>query len=163
MQLLLDTCALKDIFNIEKVEKIDLFSILNRFRIGYTDELEKEYLNYGFDSKKINYIFKVLISEQERQDYISKFNLETLDPADQDLFITGIRDGSMVISNDRDLILQCQAYNIEAYYLWSFLSNLVTMELMKKNTYYKCYHYWDVKKRFDKKTLNRIKKIFHNL
>ncbi len=131
--------------------------------MGFTDELEKEYLNYGFDSKIIKFTFKVLISEQERKEYIIKFNLETLDPADQVLFITGIRDGSMIISNDRDLLLQCQAYNIEAHYLWSFLSNLVSIGIMKKNTFYKCYHYWDVKKRFDKKTLNRIKKRFHNL
>ncbi|UYP47532.1 hypothetical protein NEF87_003817 [Candidatus Lokiarchaeum ossiferum] len=162
MLLFLDTCALLEINRLTKEEKIHFEQNLEAFRIGVTAELLKEYHHYQLNSL-IQIDFTVEISEEERQKYVNQYLLHHLDQADQELFITGHRDLSVIISNDRDLILQCQAHQINCDYLWSFLLGLVRADLLSKNIFYKCFHNWEQRKRYDKKVLAKIKQIYHSL
>ncbi len=162
MLLFFDTCALLDINSLIEQEKIDFTELLTPFRLGISHELDKEYENYHLKSL-LQIDFTINIRPEERTTYANKYLLTHLDAADQELFITGLRDASIIISNDRDLILQCQAYQIECHTLWSFLVALVRSNLMPKKTFYKCLHHWQITKRYSKVVLKKIKQIYHTL
>ena len=158
MLLAFDTCSLLRIRDIFRKVKIDLRPIMKDFRIVFTEELKKEYSNYNLENFfNFNFIF-IPLTTSERTSKISKYLLDSFDFADQDLVIVGLRDGITIVTDDRDLFNQSTILKIPTFQLWSFFLRLVKENQLTKNEFHKCWKLWEAGRRYDKPTLELIKK-----
>lgn len=156
-----DTCSLLNIEALRNSTKINLYHLLTQFRIGITSELEFEYNHFKLDLEEINFDFYTKIKEQELEEYKKLYNLAEFDDADVSLFIMGKRDGSTIITDDRPLFFQGISCQLDIFLLPNFLLAMVDRGFLKKNTFFKCYKYWEKIKRYSKPILKEIKQQFH--
>ena len=85
----------------------------------------------------------------------------TFDDADISLFIMGKRDGSTIITDDRPLFFQGISCQLDIFLFPNFLLAMVDRGFLKKNTFFKCYRYWEKIGRYNKAILKEIKQQFH--
>jgi hypothetical protein len=88
-------------------------------------------------------------------------NLNRLDIPDQTLWSLAYQNRNenyLILTDDGELLLECQLYGIQALRLPSFLILLSIEGIITKNIVSKCITYWIKKNRYQKKDLNRWKK-----
>ena len=81
-----------------------------------------------------------------------------MDLADQSIWIAGYMDKKneyLILTDDGELLLECQISNINAMRLPSFLIFLCKSDILSKNQVIKCIKYWEKKGRFGKKDLKK--------
>lgn len=156
-----DTCSLRNIEALKNFENINFYPLLSQFRIGITSELEFEYKHFKLDLKQINFDFYTKIKEQEIEEYKEMYHIAEFDDADVSLFIMGKRDGSTIITDDRPLFFQGLACQLDISLFPNFLLAMVDQGFLKKNTFFKCYRYWEKIGRYNKPILKEIKQQFH--
>ncbi len=162
MQLIyFDTCSLKNIEALQNSINVNLYPLIKQFRLGVTSDLEFEYKNYNLSLEDIKFDFYVKVEKQEIEEYRNKYHLVEFDDADVSLFIMGIRDGSTIITDDRPLFFQCIACKINVFLFPNFLLAMIGRGFLKKNTFYKCFKYWEKMGRYSKQVLKEIKHELH--
>lgn len=157
MFLAIDTCAWIRIYDHFLNIKIDFRPILQKFRLITTEFLQQEQQHDHLGEFIILNQILVPFTPEERSKYSSKYILEEFDDADQDLFIVGRRDGSTILTDDRDLFNMCKAFHIPVIQFWAFSLRLVKEDLLTKNQFHQCWKAWEKDKRYSKKTLKLLK------
>ena len=163
--VLFDTCVMlemRDIF--EQYEDIDFRSIINKFHWGLTEELRNEYSNYKLDTfLSFKEAYLIPISSEKKATFVSKYLLDTIDGADQDLIFLADYDKATVISNDSDVMFPCENLHLDALFFWEFCIQLVKDHTISKNVYNRCWKYWEQRKRYTKARLKKMKEAINLL
>ena len=160
-----DTCALLEMREITQLHgNPDFRLIINEFKWGMTEELKKEYCNFKVDEfidlAPDNFL---RISSDKKSKFISKYVLESIDKADQDLLFLAYQDKATIISNDSDVMFPADSLGLNAMYFWEFCIQLVKNNRLSKNDYLKCWKYWEQRKRYKKSRLKKMKEAINNL
>ncbi len=160
-----DTCALLEMREITRLYgNPDFRLIMGAFKWGMTEELKEEYSNYNLDKfihLKEGYL--VPISAVKKEKFISKYVLESIDKADQDLLFLSHQDKMTIISNDADVMIPAESLGLNAFFFWEFCIQLVKVRILSKNDYLKCWKYWEQRKRYKKSRLKKMKEAINLL
>ena len=154
-----DTCALLEMREITQLYgNPDFRLIMTEFKWGMTEELKNEYCNFKLDefiTFKEGYL--VPISSDKKEKFVSKYFLESIDKADQDLLFLADQDKATIISNDTDVMFPAESMGLNALFFWEFCIQLVKANLLSKNDYIKCWKFWEKRKRYKKSRLKKMK------
>ena len=160
-----DTCALLEMREITQLHgNLDFRLIITEFKWGMTEELKIEYYNFKLDEFidfKKGYL--VPISSDKKAKFISKYFLESIDKADQDLLFLAYQDKAIIISNDTDVMFLADSLSLNAMYFWEFCIQLVKANFLSKNEYLKCWKFWEQRKRYKKSRLKKMKEAINLL
>lgn len=156
-----DTCFWNHVKEIFDSLSIDLRIPLFEIKCGMTKAVEEEIIFHRLDSfVPINQMFKIPVSEQEINDFLRKYpSLSEFDYPDQTLIVVGRRDNAIILTDDGELFIQCQALNIYVLLLPQFLLFLVNKSIFKKTEVYRCIRFWEENGRYKARDLKKWSKI----
>ena len=160
-----DTCALLEMREITQLYgDPDFRLIITDFNWGMTEDLKKEYCNFEldkfFDLKKGYF---APISSDKKAKFVSKYVLESIDKADQDLLFVAFQDKATIISNDTGVMFPAESLGLNAMFFWEFCIQLVKNNQLSKNDYLKCWKFWEQRKRYKKSRLKKMKEAINLL
>jgi len=165
MFLLTDTCFWTHLKELSDNVDIDLRPVLNKFRWGFTDEVQTELSHQKlFPFVPVDQAFIVPIVEDELLFFKKKAPLiEEFDLADQTLIVSAERDNSIVLTDDGELFMQLLAMNLEAFSLPLFCLAMVKWDIIEKRVVSRALRYWEEKGRYVIKDIKKGKIILQQI
>ena len=160
-----DTCFWSHTKEIYDSLSLDIRLLLSEFKWGMTNAVEQEIIYHKLDKFLPNdQMLKIPITESEIDHFIGKYpSLSEFDLADQTLIVVGKRDEGIILTDDGDLFVQCQIFNIKALLLPQFLLFLVQNGNLKKTEVYRCIRFWEQKHRYKVRDLKKWSKILSEI
>lgn len=157
MFYLFDTCALNHIRELQEHKIIDLRNIILQFRIGITNEIVKEWENFGlvhFFLPENCYLLPIQIHDIDIM--IARFPFfNDFDKVDQTLLWASMQESSVIISDDGGLNAAALSVGEKAIFLPDFLIYLVKESFLKKNIVRKALKFWKEVHRYNKSSQKR--------
>ena len=158
--LLIDTCFCIHCEELQTFSIFDMRPLLYTYNLGITEAGKKELIN--FDLQKYLALENCLIipiTKRQTADSIRKNEfLKEMDEEDQTLWIAGFyHEGYIILTDDGELVENCQISEIPALRLPDFQLLLVREGEMVKNDVSKCLKFWEKRNRYSKKELKRWK------
>ncbi len=165
MFLLTDTCFWTHLKDLSENVDIDLKPILNKFRWGFTEEVQTELSRQKlFPFVPVDQAFIVPINEQELSRLRKKAPLiEEFDLADQTLIVSAERDNSIVLTDDGELFMQLLALNMKTLSLPLFCLALVKWDFIEKRVVSRALRYWEDTGRYASKDIKKWKTILQQI
>ncbi len=168
MFFILDTCFMNHCRELNAQDVLDIKPILAEFSLAITQEVKKEILHYGINNFMgiDNFIILPVSHDDYHNFHLKNEFLSDLDKADQSIWIAGMKNREknyLILSDDGQLVNECQLYQIKALRLPSFLIFLAKNDIIEKNTIYKCLKFWESVGRFNKHDLKAWKEILNEL
>lgn len=156
-----DTCFWNHVKEIKDYLSIDLRIQISEIKWGTTNAVEEELIHHKLDSfVPKDQMFKIPVSESEITYFEKKYpSLNEFDYADQTLIVVGKRDNAIILTDDGDLFIQCQALNISVLLLPQFLLFLVRKSILKKNEAHRCIRFWEENGRYKARDLKKWSRI----
>jgi len=155
LKLIIDTCSWNRIKDLSDSKIFDLRPIIAQFQCGITEEVQKELEYYhltsfvGEESTEI-----IPISSRELNIFRTKYPfLTSLDLADQTLIIVGLRDESVIITEDGELFMGCIGMKVNALRLPMLLLMLTRDGIIPKNQCARIIRYWEEQCRYKQKDI----------
>ena len=159
MIFLTDTCFWRHFRDIQDDIDIDLRPFVFRVQWGLTNEVLLELNRFQIPQEYLQREYMLVpVSPNELSKTRQKYDfLKDFDEADQTLFISGLRDGNIILTDDRELYRACLSIGIKTLLLPQFCLSLVKEGVMDKRSVNRIIRHWETRKRFKKKELARIK------
>ncbi|MCF2138567.1 MAG: hypothetical protein K9W44_00760 [Candidatus Lokiarchaeota archaeon] len=144
---------------------IDFRKIIYQYRWGITKEILKEIYNYQLDSFiDVKAAVKITITENEWKIFTRKYSfLSDLDKADQSLLLVAQHEKAVILSDDGELFLESQALKIDCLLIPLFLIQQTKMGMVSKKIGYQCLRFWEKRRSYAKKQIERWKGILSKI
>lgn len=136
--LFFDTCFWTHAKIVSDNKIFDFRILIDIYQFGYTPQVKKELDYYLPDYLDFTNFYSKPVSHQDFKEFqIKNPLLDTFDLADQSLIIIGLKYNDMILSDDRELIAECQNNHIKAFHLVDFSLLLVQENIITKNQAHK--------------------------
>lgn len=165
MLFLTDTCFWSHVKELYDDETIDLRPTLNLFRWGITEAVKSE-INRRQLGHFIPFDKATLITLSEEELNVTRKQVQTLsefDLADQTLIVAGLRDKSVVLTDDGELYMECIVLNIDTMLLPQFCLSLVKNGAMDKTIIFKALRFWESTGKYSKKFIKKWKETLREI
>jgi hypothetical protein len=163
--LIIDTCFWSHVKELFDSEKIDLRPVILQFNWEITEAIKKEIKNLKVDkfAPIIDaHIFP--ISNSELDHLLQKYpTVDHFDVADQTIILIGMREKPIISTDDGELLLECQALDLQAFRLPIFMLNLVRAGIIEKKVINSAIRYWIKSGSYKVTQLNQLKKELQKL
>jgi rRNA-processing protein FCF1 len=159
MIFITDTCFWRHIRDIQEDIGIDLRPFVFRVQWGLTEQVLQELQRFQIAQEYLEQNYLVVpVSSIELRQIRKKYEFLTdFDEPDQTLFLSAVRDGNIVLTDDRDLYRACLSIGVKSLLLPQFCLALVLEGVMDKRSVHRIIRHWENRGRFKKKELARIK------
>lgn len=160
MLLLLDTCFCSHCEELFLNDIFDIRPLLLKFKIAITNYGKKELMHFGLN-KFLNLEDILIIDTETLNLEIYRKNnefIDALDKPDQLLWIIAYKNKEedyIVLTDDGELLLNCQISKLSAMRLPTFLIFLGKLNYLSKNQIAKCLKFWEKIGRFKKQELKK--------
>jgi len=136
--LFFDTCFWTHAKIVSDNKIFDFRILIDKYQFGFSPQVKKELEHYLPDYLDFTKFYSKPVSHQDFKKFqIKNPLLHNYDLADQSLIIIGLKYKDMILSDDRELIAECQNNHIKSFHLVDFSLLLVKENIITKNQTHK--------------------------